>query len=494
MKKFYILLIALLALNGARAQSCLPEGITFTTQTQIDNFQTNYPNCTEIEGDVIIQGEFNITNLDGLSVVTSIGGDLDISNNLVLTSLTGLENVTSIGGDLWIYFNTPLTSLTGLDNIDAGSITNLYIFGNDNLSACEVQSVCEYLANPNGTVDIFNNAIGCNNPPEVAGGCGISLPCLPFGNYHFITQSDIDNFQTNYPDCTEIKGSVRIDDNGENDITNLNGLSVMVSIGGDLRISYKVWLTSLTGLDNITSIGGILDIHSNEALISLAGLEGLNSIGGSLSVSSNNTLNNLTGLDNVTSIGGDLHIGGPYSGGNPVLTSLTGLDNLTSIGGSLWIHSNIALTSLTGLDNIDAGSINNLRIVYNNILSTCEVQSICDFLLSPNGTIEIHDNAVGCNSQTEVEAACTAGLDDSNTSENQFHIYPNPSSIFITIETSAIPTRSHLTIINLNGQVIIKCQISEPKTVIDITSLPNGVYFLRLINDRTVETEKLVKW
>ena len=33
---------------------CLPEGITFSTQAEIDNFQTNYPGCTEIEGDVVI--------------------------------------------------------------------------------------------------------------------------------------------------------------------------------------------------------------------------------------------------------------------------------------------------------------------------------------------------------------------------------------------------------------------------------------------------------
>jgi len=33
------------------AQSCLPQGITFTTQAQIDNFQPIYPYCTEIEGD-----------------------------------------------------------------------------------------------------------------------------------------------------------------------------------------------------------------------------------------------------------------------------------------------------------------------------------------------------------------------------------------------------------------------------------------------------------
>lgn len=57
------------------AQSCLPDGITFSTQEQIDNFQINYPGCTEIEGGVIIEGD-GITNLDGLNVINSIGAYL----------------------------------------------------------------------------------------------------------------------------------------------------------------------------------------------------------------------------------------------------------------------------------------------------------------------------------------------------------------------------------------------------------------------------------
>ena len=34
------------------SQQCLPNGIIFATQSEIDNFQINYPNYTEIEGDV----------------------------------------------------------------------------------------------------------------------------------------------------------------------------------------------------------------------------------------------------------------------------------------------------------------------------------------------------------------------------------------------------------------------------------------------------------
>jgi hypothetical protein len=57
MKKL-ILLVAAMAFchTIAFSQGCLPEGITFTTQEQIDNFQANYPGCTEIEGDVNING------------------------------------------------------------------------------------------------------------------------------------------------------------------------------------------------------------------------------------------------------------------------------------------------------------------------------------------------------------------------------------------------------------------------------------------------------
>ena len=65
----------LLLTYNSFSQPCLPEGITFTTQAQIDYFQNSYPDCTEIEGDVLIEGN-DITNLDGLNVLTMVGGNL----------------------------------------------------------------------------------------------------------------------------------------------------------------------------------------------------------------------------------------------------------------------------------------------------------------------------------------------------------------------------------------------------------------------------------
>jgi photosystem II stability/assembly factor-like uncharacterized protein len=75
----------------------------------------------------------------------------------------------------------------------------------------------------------------------------------------------------------------------------------------------------------------------------------------------------------------------------------------------------------------------------------------------------------------------------------KFIIYPNPSNNEITVETSSTPAISQLSIINLNGQQLITRQITELRTQIDISSLPSGVYFVRLTNDKTVEVGKFIK-
>ena len=72
------------------SQSCLPEGITFSSQAQIDSFQNNYPGCTEIEGDVIISGA-SIYNLNGLGVLNTIGGDLSVLQRQRKTTPRRLE-------------------------------------------------------------------------------------------------------------------------------------------------------------------------------------------------------------------------------------------------------------------------------------------------------------------------------------------------------------------------------------------------------------------
>jgi len=72
MRFFFTIILAFLCLNFSFAQTCLPNGIAFYSQAEIDNFPTDYPDCTEILGDANIIGDSaSITNLDGLSQLNS---------------------------------------------------------------------------------------------------------------------------------------------------------------------------------------------------------------------------------------------------------------------------------------------------------------------------------------------------------------------------------------------------------------------------------------
>lgn len=128
-------------------------------------------NLTTIGNSLYIEENPELVTFDGLENLTTIGGDLAIRFNDTLTSVEDLQGLTTIGGELAIRSNYDLTSLTGLDNIEPTSINSLVILSNFSLSSCEVLSICEYLANPTGSILISNNETGCKTQQEVEDAC-----------------------------------------------------------------------------------------------------------------------------------------------------------------------------------------------------------------------------------------------------------------------------------------------------------------------------------
>ena len=138
MKKRSLLVVLFLLFifhNNAFSQfgkTCLPNGVFFYTQQQIDNFQTDYPRCTKIVGNITVRTS-NITNFNGLDVLTAVGGGMSIYNNQFLPNLDGLNNLTFVDGGLYIHSNDILNSLSGLENLTSIEGT-LDISHNDSLN------------------------------------------------------------------------------------------------------------------------------------------------------------------------------------------------------------------------------------------------------------------------------------------------------------------------------------------------------------------------
>jgi len=562
MKKFTIIIFVLIFCQiTVSSQPCLPGGITFTNQAQIDSFQTNYPTCTEIEGDVRIIGD-DISNLNGLNVLTSIEGSLIIVLNDILINLTGLENLTYISGNLEVgtfdinYVGNPsLNSLTGLENLDSIG-GDFFIYAN---GALESLSGLESLASISGSLSIthnttltslagletliligggiliggpfvgnvsLNSLTGLNNVTSIGGNLQIkhndALANLSgLDNLNTIGGNlwlyDVDNLSnlTGLENLASIGGSLIIGYDyygfgGNNSLVDLTGLDNLSSIEGDITIEGNPSLLSLTGLENLTSIGGNLKIGyyhctmfgglyrwGNPSLTSLTGLNNLSLIGGNLEIYCNDYLTSLSGLAKLTSIEGDLIIGyyndngvSILNAGNPSLNTLTGLEAVTSIGGYLSIIDNNNLTSLTGLDNIAAASIDSLFIYYNDALSTCEIKIVCDYLANPSGTITINDNSPGCNSQTEVETACASSIEYINFND-YISIYPNPAKDILNISCQDGATIEEVIIYNQTGQKVFAGELLD--NTIDVSSLPQGLYFIHVQVGDQRATKKVVK-
>ncbi|MFO7863124.1 MAG: T9SS type A sorting domain-containing protein [Salinivirgaceae bacterium] len=73
-------------------------------------------------------------------------------------------------------------------------------------------------------------------------------------------------------------------------------------------------------------------------------------------------------------------------------------------------------------------------------------------------------------------------------------VFPNPAKNTLTIDmANTQQANGHFIIYTIEGQVASTHQITEKKTVIDISKLKNGVYFYKLINDMNhIQSNKLI--
>lgn len=289
----------------------------------------------------------------------------------------------------------------------------------------------------------------------------ISQSCLPDG-IEFSTQEHIDNFSTDYPNCNIIEGDVTI--SGEY-ITNLNGLSVLTSIGGYFAIGY--------------------DMNGNPSLNDLTGLENLKNVNGGLIIEENNQLTNLFGLSHLSSVNVGLWVKD-----NNLLTSLEGIDSLINIQGEIQIHYNPSLTSLSGLSKVIPGNIDEIQIRDNYTLTSCEVNATCTLLSDSIASALIINNSLGCNNITEVLNACESlGIQISN-SNNSFSFFPNPTSDFINFTYENNTEIIELNIYNNLGQKVL--HKTKIKDNINIKTLDQGLYIIELVINNTPIRDKLI--
>ena len=453
--------------NLSFAQTCLPNGIVLTTQAEVDAFAVDFPSCTEILGNIEI-GFFNgvdnsnITDLSAFSQINTIGGNIRIGRCNQLTTLNGLGNLISVGGDIDIQYNDLLADISGIDALQsvgglfrilgANGLTS--ISGLNNLTSVGVLII--------GINESLVNITGFNGFTELDGN-------LSFGGSNISSITGFSNLTLVEGDF--ILGNIPM-------LTNISGFNNLNRVNGKMTLVQLDSNTSFAGLEGLTYLGAA-DIINNGALENFNGLSNVDTIAGRLFIESNATLTNLSGWDDLK------HIGKLTLAGNGSIVSLDGIENVTSISEGLELFYNIAFTDLNALSNslsltgilsikgcfemtnlngmadLDMSGISNLELIDNTLLTFCNSTNVCDYI-STGGVVNISNNAVGCNTITEILANCNTN--NSTTCFPNEMIFSNQAQV--DIFPSLFPNCTEIT-----GDVKITGTVNNLDSLIQITTI-----------------------
>ena len=313
-----------------------PDGdVELGSQSQVDSFKLEYPDCTELNGGLyigVISGPLfsstDITNLDGLSNITSIPGTLEITHNDELTHLLGL-NLSQLDGDLIIDRNELLVSAEGLEGLTRIG-GNLDLVGNFNDFSCD----------------------GLHNVKALDGSLIIS-----FQNNRVLEGLAIDSI---YGDLTFYQAA---------SMSNINGLSELVYVGGKVTFN-RTGIRNITSLSNLTEIGG-LTINLNYAAIDLEGLKNIEVINGNFELKElDDNQSGLSDLESLHTIKGDFRAervwklnisdlpvkrieGDLIWTWNNLINDLKGPHALEYLGGNLNIYNTQNLKTISGFGLLD---------------------------------------------------------------------------------------------------------------------------------------------
>src|SRR5690606_17190569 len=268
---------------GFITMPCPTGNFTFTTQQEIDNFETIYGGCTDIVlNSLHIGPDFgnpgDITDLTPLQNIKSVNGNVTIQYNPLLTNLSGLENLTEIGGNLTIYNNLVLTSIDELSSLT--EITgDLYIGYNESLTGIYGFNTLENVGNLTISFNNYLDIQGFQNLNQVNG--NLILTSLTMANF------------LSFESLEQIDGELILQYSYIND---LSGFNALISMGG-LSFSYTT-LAEVSGLNSLQSINGRIKIVGTN-ITNLDFLHNITTINGELNIGANHNLDDISGLQNI---------------------------------------------------------------------------------------------------------------------------------------------------------------------------------------------------
>ncbi|MBQ2375092.1 MAG: T9SS type A sorting domain-containing protein, partial [Bacteroidales bacterium] len=93
-----------------------------------------------------------------------------------------------------------------------------------------------------------------------------------------------------------------------------------------------------------------------------------------------------------------------------------------------------------------------------------------------------------------VETFTLLGLTDALANQIAVSLYPNPASDNATLDINGLNQDAKIVISDLQGRILSQEAISAGEThyTINVSNMASGVYYIRIVTDKAVSTQKLI--
>lgn len=117
-----------------------------------------------------------------------------------------------------------------------------------------------------------------------------------------------------------------------------------------------------------------------------------------------------------------------------------------------------------------------------------------EYVVSPYDVTSCYTISTTCeNGEESEETACVTEVSINNveSANASFDVYPNPATEVVTVSSTL--NAKEVQILNYLGQVIYTQSVSNNVFTLNVANYADGVYFIRLLGDDTIATQKLIK-
>ena len=507
-KNIFFLVCMTLTLAPLHAQYCDIGNITLQSDADIDSFISANPNCDKFEGQIILEGQA-ISSIAPLSFITEIKGSLSIRNTS-LTSINTFNNLVAID-TLTIIDNTLLERLDDFNTVDSNRVVTI----EKNQALRYISTLNKMKTSGDGTFFLFDNqaldTLSFYKKLELKKGKIWIAYNTKLNHIDDLEElMEMDNFQltssldlVKLPRFPKLKYAKTIDI-GVLGIQNFDGFNEL-EWTENLYIYSCQSLIDFSGFDKLWNINRFLQLNSatnsakringfnnlqrigNDFLLESTSIEILDGFERLVTVKKfrirNNTkLKTISAFDSLVIVRDSMVIG--Y---NRMLEEISGFSRLT-YPDRIYLRSNDALTDIQCFDAVDTLFLKDLELIDNINLEVCNAKGICEYLNITDKPSIIYNNAPGCNTRQEVLESCIVSSVKITNNLNNPKVYPNPvqTNLYITTDSNKNAT---CTMYNTSGKIVYK----GTANVIDMSTMPSGLYFLVSHMDGDTYVNKVIK-